>query len=99
VPSFSTDFVVYNRGDAQVGVAADGNERAHLVPLKESSSGIMFMCYFCLTSSSLPFDRCPAGSRGLFAFADQVVSCAEIQAGKAEQEGYGLGGQQKGYAP
>jgi hypothetical protein len=38
--SFFIDFAVYNRGDAQVGAETDGDERAHLVPPKEPSSGI-----------------------------------------------------------
>lgn len=44
--SVSVVLCAANRGDAQVSAAADGNERAHLVPLEESPPGTHTYYYY-----------------------------------------------------
>lgn len=46
-----------NRGDAQVRAAADGNERAHLVPLEESPPGTHLLRLLLLRSQMLRMYR------------------------------------------
>lgn len=70
-----------NRSHTQVSAEADGNERAHLVPLEESPPGASYFDIFspnsCVNKCYLCIAFFGSASSLLYYLVDDVLSCAQ----------------------